>query len=113
MATKLETSYPVNSNDVYLTVIIGEAQLGSSSVTLDSEILCTGEIKDLKIGNGNDIKGKMLRVKSIVSDINDNTNRTSIIYRFKGGKADTEYLLEETVSQDGDSIIYRAYIKFI
>jgi len=110
--TKLEKMYKVLERTITLTIIIGDAQLGSSLVLLEGQELGRGEIKNMEIGRGADIVGKILKVKSIVTDVNDNTNRMSIIYQLRGGQDDKSYSLEDIVSEDGDSTIFRAKVEF-
>lgn len=108
MNVKIDTTYKVSQSDVSLTIIIGDAQLGASIVMLGDKELGIGEIENLLIGKGPDIAGKILSIKSIVSDVNDKTNHTSIRYVLKGGKNEKEYDLGGTVDEEGASIIYRA-----
>jgi len=108
MSVTLVTAYEVAKANVYLTIVIGNAQLGSSAVKLNNKVLGTGDIEELLVGKGPSIEGKPLSVKSVVTDVNDKTNQTSIRYKLKGGKFDKNYDLEATVSQEGESVIYRA-----
>jgi hypothetical protein len=108
MDVKIDTTYEVSQGDVTLTIKIGDAQLGASIVKLEEKELGIGKIENLQIGKGPDIAGKTLSIKSIVSDVNDKTNHTSICYVLKGGKVDKEYDLGGTVDEEGASIIYRA-----
>ena len=110
----LNTEYHVTDKPVTLTVVIGDGQLGSSYVQLDGTKITSGEkISNFTIGAGVQIKGKVLRIKSIVSDVNDMTNHTSISYQLKGGVKDATYALESTVANEGDSVLYRAEIAFV
>ena len=108
MSVKLNTTYEVAQGNVTLTIIIGNAQLGSSLVKVNNEEIGRGQISDLSIGSGVIIAGKTLSIKSVVTDVNDKTNLTSIRYILKGGKADKEFDLNATVNEEGASIIYRA-----
>ena len=108
MANELRKTYAVSQGPLKLTIIIGDAQLGSSRVVLGDKELARGEIKDLPIGDGSVIAGKTLFIKSVVTDVNDKTNHTSITYVLRGGKEDKEYVLSEDVGKEGGSMIYRA-----
>lgn len=79
---------------VSLSIIIGNAQIGSSTVKFkfSSVILGKGEIKDLVIGKGKDITGKILRVATRVLDANPATNKVIITHQFDNGEpADSVY----------------------
>jgi len=100
MPTKLEEDYGVIENKVVqLTVIIGQGHYGSSTVKLNDENIFIGEnIKDLDIGEGQDISGKTLSIRTKVTVTNPNTNLTSVSYVLKGGKEDETFDLEETAT---------------
>ena len=107
------TAYTVRGGEVSLTIVIGEAQLGSSLVKLAGTEIARGEIKDLKLGAGAMLAGKKLSVKSVVTDTNDKTNHTSIRYELKGGAADARHDLSIDVDQKGESVIYRIEVEFV
>ena len=106
----LITDYEVSEGDVTLSIVIGDAQIGSSIVKLEQVEKGRGDIGDLNIGSGSGIKNKALFVKSVVTDVNDMTNHTSITYVLKGGRRDQEFTSQGSVEENGDSIIYR--VKF-
>lgn len=108
MANELRATYAVSQGQVKLTIIIGDAQLGSSKVALGNKELARGEINDLPIGDGSVIAGKTLFIKSVVTDVNDKTNHTSITYVLRGGKEEKKYELSEDVEEEGGSMVYRA-----
>ena len=112
MAVTLETTYHVAQGPVALTVEIGDGQLGTSRAVLGNKEIAIGEIKNLKLGDGPRLAGKTLTVKTVVTDVSDQTNHTRVTYRLKGGKSDGTYALDATVEQEGDSVIYRASFQF-
>ena len=79
---------------VSLSIVIGNAQIGSSAVKFkfSSVILAKGEIKDLAIGKGRDIIGKILRIATRVLDANPATNKVSVVHHFDNASpADSLY----------------------
>lgn len=112
MSVKLDTTYEVGEGAVRLTITIGNAQFGSSLVRLGEEELGLGAIENLTLGDGPELAGQTLFVKSVVTDISDKTNRTSIRYVLTGGLAERVFDLSATVPEEGASIIYRATIRF-
>ena len=94
--------------EISLSIVVGDAQIGSSYVQLDGDKKGEGQISDLALGAGQEVKGKTLAVKSVVTDVNDATNNTSITYRVGG----QELSQTATVDQEGDSVIYRATLQF-
>lgn len=95
--------------DISLSIIIGDAQIGGSYVQLGDTKKGEGQISALSLGTGAEVTGKTLEMKSVVTDVNDSTNHTSITYRI----AAQELTQTATVDQQGDSVIYRATIRFI
>lgn len=114
MAVELDATYVVRSSSpVKLTVVIGDAQLGTSLVRLGSQKpLTVGQVKGLAIGKGSSLRGRKLFIKSVVTDVNDKTNHTSISYKLSGGTAPASFGLDATVEEEGDSIVYRATFSF-
>lgn len=107
----LKTQYPVDTGEITINIVIGEGQLGSSVVFLDSTEIKRGDIRQLAIGKGQEIKGHKIFIKTVVSDINDKTNRTSVIYIIEGGKEKYQQTLEAIVEENGDVIRYYAEIE--
>lgn len=110
---QMETDYKVATDSVKLSIVIGDAQIGSSLVLLDQSELGRGEINAVAVGAGPQIRGKTLSVKSVVTDVNDATNHTSITYRLSGGAADQAFSQSATVDAEGDSVIYKATIHLV
>ena len=105
----LKTEYNVKEQEsISLNIVIGDAQIGASIVYLEDKEIGRGEIQKLKIGLGSTIKGKKLKIKSVVTDVNDMTKQTSITYELIGGIFDQSFCSKGTVEENGDSIIYRA-----
>jgi len=94
--------------EVFVEVSIGDAQLGASVVLFDGRILAKGTvITDLRLGTAAEVRGKSLFVKSIVSDVNDRTNWTSVRYVLRRGVGETPFHAQIQVPNEGDSVVYR------
>jgi hypothetical protein len=113
MPVKLDATYPVSDGDVALTVIVGNKQLGTSRARIGAKALHTGDFKNFILGKGRALKGKVLSLKTVVADVNDKTNLTSVRYVIDGGANPATWDLEATVAQNGDSIIYRVNVEFV
>ena len=97
-----------------LSIIYGDAQIGASVVHLDDLLQGKGNIGNLVLQCSDyNHKGKKLIIKSIVTDINDSTSHTSVKYILRKGSDVREYVVQEIVDNDGDSIIYRTEIEFV
>jgi hypothetical protein len=86
---RIESKYSVvDGSNVFLTVGFGNAQFGSSHVERQNgDILVIGEVTALPLGGGAALRGTKVRVVSVVTDINPNTNLLSVTYDLTGGSA--------------------------
>lgn len=111
MPTQLRERYRCADGPIFLTVVIGNRQIGGSAVFIDDDPvpLHLGNVNHAFIGNGRELDGHRVFVKTIVSDRNDQTNRTVVTYLFEGGPEQGVFSQAEEVTNDGDSIIYRAW----
>ena len=108
MAIKKRIEPPVNlrvnkNNDVLLTITIGNAQVGGSVVRYKgaSEPIGKGEIKNLNLGNGGVINGKILKITTNVVDVNEFTNGMVIAFFFHNATPVT-FFYSDGVNNDGD-----------
>jgi hypothetical protein len=89
--------------NISLTVVIGNAQIGSSVVKFkgDDEILEKGVIKNLALGKGEEIVGRTLRVVTRVLDSNSSTNKIVVTHKLENGTPKTfEYEDDVAANQD-------------
>jgi hypothetical protein len=69
------SSYAVqDESDVTLTVIVGDGQFGTSLVNVGTIAFPAGDVTNLSLGKGKDVRNKTLSIKSVVTDTNDKTN---------------------------------------
>ena len=113
MPTSISESYKTAHGPVKLSIVIGDAQLGTSVIKLGLQELTRGpDITGFEIGQGPKLAGLVLSIKSVVTDVNDKTQHTSITYLLTGGEKPVSLQLSEAVKESGDSIIYRATVEF-
>ena len=93
----------------YLTIKVGEAQIGYSAFKdLDGKYI-SGNIILYPIGKGEKIRGKTLIITSMVTDVNPNTDLTSITYTINDNDIKT---VTKEVESNNSSIYYTTYLKF-
>jgi hypothetical protein len=99
--------YAVKTKDVLLSVFIGEGQFGRSDVIVDGKqiVRVTGDITELRLGAGDQLKGKELRINTMGVDINTDTNRLRVDYELKGGDGVLSFDSREKV-KDNDSVLF-------
>ena len=110
MSVTLDQEFKLSGEDVFLTILIDNAQIGTSKAEVNEEELARGEIENLKLGSN--LKGKVLRVKTVVTDVNDNTNKMRVRYKIHDGNSESEIALTSTVENEGDSEIFKLNVTF-
>lgn len=110
----IEKTYAVGNRDVFLSLMIGEGQFGTSDVKLGDKLLvrASGPIGKLMIGKGADLPNKALKIRSVVNDISTQTNRMSVTYQLTGGDASEPVTAEGVCKQEGGLLIFEAVFTF-
>ena len=107
-----DATFGPDDGTVTLTILVGNGQFGSSIVRLDGAIITSGsDIKDFPLGRADALVGKTLRIKSIVSDVNDQTLHTSVEYILSGATRTQRFTQQDSVKSPGDSTLFRAEIR--
>ncbi len=110
----MRTEYHVAEGSVSLSITVGDAQMGASAVWLEGKKILQGDdIRNARIGDGRELRGKELVIKTVVTDVNDKTNHISVTYDLAGGVKEAELFLESTVQENGESVLYRTSIAFV
>lgn len=114
-AVKTVEDYKVAEGDVFLSFSIGEGQTGTTEVFLGTKTLLTasGDFGELLIGNGQDLIGKKLIVRSIINDVMSNHNKMSVTYRFKGGTRARNFEADGEVATNGSLLRFRGTFTFV
>jgi hypothetical protein len=113
MNCNLKTDYLLKNEGLKLNVKIGDGQIGSSVVFLDTKQISIGDIIDKLIGDVDSLHNKKLIIKTIISDVNDKTNHMSVTYVLNDGIKDNVYFLEGTVTEEGGSLTFRAEFNLV
>src|SRR5436190_2057144 len=95
---------PVTAGDTQqltLTITVGDPQIGGNVVQLNGVPIAKGEIAGLPIGTGSTLRGKMMTIYTNVLDVNANSNNISITHQFDGAATPT-FLYKDIVDSDGD-----------
>jgi len=75
-----------DTNPVLITIVIGEGQIGGSSIMVDSTIIINPEpVIAFSIGNGNDIQWKILHMTTTVSKYSPSDFASVIVTISQGG----------------------------
>jgi hypothetical protein len=109
VAVELRDDYPVADGEVRLAVSIGEGQTGLVSVFLGGvKISRTPAPIDVRVGKGDDVRDKLLEVRTIVNDVNSQTNKMSVTYQLTGGKSDLEQVSRGEAATDNQPLDFLA-----
>jgi hypothetical protein len=112
---RTEKEYAARRAAVLLSLAIGEGQFGRTDVLLDDTrlIRASGDMKDLRLGPGNDLVDKKLTIRSLVVDVNSRTSRMSVSYRLKGGPEVLEFTVPGRVTSEGGLLVFETTVDFI
>ena len=104
----------VVGQDVRLTVAIGDGQTGVVSVYLDGTLITRvpGGIGQLLLGSSAALNGRVLHVRTIVTDVMSLTNRMSVSYVLSGLALPCVTTHSGDVDNDGDQLTFKAYFRF-
>jgi hypothetical protein len=110
---KFRTDYKLKKGKpVDLKVEYGFAQIGGSAAKLGKTPLTQDPPNSGCYAVKGAAEGKVLLIKSVVTDVNDMTNKCSAIYSLSGGAVDQKFISEGETEQDGDPILFYAWITF-
>jgi hypothetical protein len=101
--------------EVRLTVTIGDGQTGVVSVYVDGILITrvAGGVGQLLLGTSATLTGRVLHVRTLVTDVMSLTNRMSVSYVLSGLSAPCMTSHTGNVDNDGDQLTFKAYFHFI
>lgn len=104
--------YEVTDAPVRITIEIGDAQIGGSALILDGTMIGKpGAVKNVSLGGS--LKGKSLLARTLVGDVNKQTNWTSVRYTLTGGANHPPFTFSHLLENDGDAARYNTTITFV
>jgi hypothetical protein len=97
---------------VRLRIVIGQAQKGATVVQLGSGVLAStnDDVVDVELGTGAEVRGKKVFCTTLVTDVNPQTNLTSVSWELSGGAKDFVKTCTESLDRSGDSVLFVAVI---
>ncbi len=112
MDTTITVPYKLkkNGDHIKLSVNIGDAQKGVTTLTLGTDTLVSNREGDFTfdVGVDNDIAGMQLYCSTAVTAIRKETKKTSVTCKLEGGATNFEKTLSEEVKDQGDVVFYSA-----
>lgn len=117
MLVEIEKEYKVvDSNQIIVSVIVGEEQTGRIAIYLNDvqKIKEWNKIKNFFLGEGFKIRNQLLQIDTNVIESNSDTNRTAVTYFLAGGEpTKKKFKFPEIVANDNESVFYRAKITLV
>lgn len=109
--TEIIKDHPVNPHqDVYLTVTIGNAQIGGSLVeSNEGAQIGKGEIKNLFIGEGSQLIGSTITISTNVLDVNEIDPNNGVVLIDHFTNISENYMHVDTAPQGGVVSFIRKY----
>lgn len=112
MPTQVDTYTVQDGETVFLTLDIGEGQTGYSTAMIGSrKVASRRRIKQLELGDGADLRGKVLVTTTTVVDLQRDHDRTSVTLTLTDGTT-----LVRPQSQDADAsgvVVYLFVVTFL
>lgn len=97
------------NNDLLLSVDVDSPQEGASTVTAPSGKIYTGDIQALPLGNGSSLHGKSMKIVTLVTDFDPNSNATGITVSVGGHQV----TYNENVDAEKGSVYYKIKVNFV
>ncbi|HKW41550.1 MAG TPA: hypothetical protein VJN39_09890 [Gemmatimonadales bacterium] len=98
----LHTNYKLAPGDVRLTVLVGNGHRGNTLVAVGSDVLVNQpDIRNVRIGSADDLRGKTLSVITTVSQVNTATADAIVTYQARGGAENRDFQLDDDFA-DGE-----------
>ena len=116
MIEQIKENYEViDSNEVIVSIVIGEEQAGWTAIFLDDEYKTEGQtkIENYSLGEGSQLKSRVLKIDTTVIDKNPRTNRTAVTYFLTGGSSPKTITSKLIVENDNDPALYDAEFTFV
>ena len=101
-----------DSNELKLTVVIGDEQTGGSAVELAGCTVTPGtedENQVFKVTCANGLVNKVVTCQTRVKDINPATDKTSVTHILEGGANKEEHPFKQVADADGRAIYTISY----
>ena len=117
MAKKIKKtdSYKVGTSDsdVRVAVDVGLGQRGTVKISFGTtSLVTTGTPVDLMVGKASAIKGRLLTVETLVTDVSTMTNKMSATVKLSGGPSPKTVTTPGEVTEQGDSAIFQTLVLF-
>ncbi|MCU1350321.1 MAG: hypothetical protein JWO56_3351 [Acidobacteria bacterium] len=111
----IERNYPVGAGPgpVQLTIVIGDGQIGGSAVWIDTTLVASGTVQHFVLGSPAMLRGHAVGIRTIVADVNPQTNHTSVTYILTGGSVPADLTLTFDAPHDKDAVPYVALFHFV
>lgn len=112
MGNSISTIYQLKNSgeNITLGVKIGDAQKGVSTVMVGENTVVSKKQGDFNadLGVDREITGQVAVCSTVVTAIQNNTKHTSVTVTLDGGVKPYQGIMEETVQNKGDVVIYSA-----
>ena len=96
----------LTSGPVTLTIVIGDGQLGGSSLKLSRKPFGpAGDIVAVEIGSAAALRNRALEVRTLIADVNPQSNSASVTYEFTGAAPERE-TVRHRIKRDGGAVLF-------
>ena len=103
----------INNGDIIVSLDVGLGQRGTTKITLGTSTIATSGVPvSLTVGKGDALKGKLLTLETLVTDVSTMANKMSVTVKLSGGASGKTILNPGDVTSSGDSVIFQTLVLF-
>jgi hypothetical protein len=102
--------YKLSNNDetiIYLSTIIGNAQIGATILTIEKNQFKLKEVENFALGKTSTLKGKNILILTKVVDINPYNNHTIITHSLSGGQSTENFPFSKDADSENGIVQYK------
>lgn len=114
MPTATATYLVEDGRTVTMDALIGDGQTGASVAFLGTEEIAAGpELRDVRLGDGSDVRGKVLVLSTTVVDIRPEHDKTSVNVILRGGHPEEFPIVQVATARPGGAVNYLTVVTFV
>lgn len=110
---EIKETYTAGSGELILKLQVGNGQYHNSLVMLGTKVLVWGTFSKINIGRVVDSKNKILFIEVNATDTNMHTNLIPLTIELSDKTNQEVYEYEQTVEQQGGSLLFNIYIEIL
>jgi hypothetical protein len=116
MMPSTSVPYPVDdASEVSVDVLIGDGQIGGSSIFVGQQHVATGDqaMRGIRLGRGAELRGQVAVVSTTVVDVRPEHDRVSTLVELHGGFPDPMPVVQAATAKPSNTVNFLTVIRFV